>query len=67
MKSSNGAADRQELAGSEVFRRTVNTCHGKDEQTLGLGLGKEQETFCSGLRPGINEMWSGAAEQRRFQ
>jgi hypothetical protein len=64
-KSSNAAAGRQELASGEVFRRTVVTCHSKDKQTLGLGLGKERETFCSGLRSGGDEMWSSAAEQRR--
>jgi hypothetical protein len=49
-KSLQGVADRQKLAGKEVFWQRVNTCHDKDEQALGLGLGKERESFCLGLR-----------------
>jgi hypothetical protein len=36
---------RQELAGSEVSRRTVDMFHDEDGQTLGLGLGKKGRAF----------------------
>lgn len=59
-KSPQGVADRQKLAGGEVFRRTVDTCHDKDGKTLGLGLGREKQGLWSGFWHGL---WCGVAVQ----
>jgi hypothetical protein len=53
---------REKLTGSEVVRRRVNMFHGGDEETLGLGSGKEKHDFWPGFRHGDGEAGLGAAD-----